>query len=188
MINNEILSETDSDLFYELWLPLLDYVNRKSDINKTIGKISTKGCYDPNDLMPMVKELWNHSDSLISSYLLDKCDGICLEHRNIIDSWRHHITSRFILERHLKKGSIFIDTKNTDNVYLVKGLKSSLEEMVWMFPLPVYLDATLIPFKNTIVSDGLVVPYNIHFGSGVTKEFNSLYMKAKKADKIIKSL
>ena len=188
MNNNEILSEDDSDLFYELWLPLLDYVNRKSDINKSIGKISTKGRYDPNDLMPIVKHLWNNSDSIISSYLLDAGDGICLEHRNIIDSWRHHITSRFLLERHLKRGSIFIDTHNTDNVYLVKGLKSSWKEMVWMFSLPVCLEATLIPFRNTIVSDGLVVPYNIHFGGGITKQFYSIYMKAQKTDKIIKCL
>ena len=69
MNNNEKLSESDSDLFYELWLPLLDYVDLKSHINKNIDEVSTNGLYDPNDLMPIVKELWNHSDSIISSPL-----------------------------------------------------------------------------------------------------------------------
>ena len=34
-----ILSETDAKLFFELWLELLDYVNKKYQVNSQLPKI-----------------------------------------------------------------------------------------------------------------------------------------------------
>ncbi len=35
---------------------------------------------------------------------------------------------------------------------------------------PVLLDAVLLPFRDSIISDGLVMPYNIHFGKAKAAE------------------
>ena len=44
----------------------------------------------------------------------------------------------------------------------------------------VLLDAVLIPFRDSIISDGLVVPYRIYFGKGARADFKDAYMNAKK--------
>lgn len=50
--------------------------------------------------------------------------------------------------------------------------------------LPIMLNATLIPFKDKIISDGLVIPYSVCFGKGYSSEFKNIYLTAKK-NKII---
>ena len=97
------------------------------------------------------------------------------------------VSGRFILERHLSKGSVFIETESL-NVYLVKGLSNHWSEMLADFRPPILLKATLIPFGNCIISDGLVYPQNIIFGSGARSDFKDYYMHAKQNGKIITSL
>ena len=84
---------------------------------------------------------------------------------------------RYILERHLKKGSVFISAED-GSVYMVKGLFSTWAEMLG--ESPVLLDAVLIPFRGSIISDGLVVPYRIYFGKGAIEDFKEVYMNAKR--------
>lgn len=45
---------------------------------------------------------------------------------------------------------------------------------------PVLLDAVLIPFRGSIISDGLVMPYRICFGKGAREDFKDAYMNAKR--------
>ena len=63
-------------------------------------------------------------------------------------------------------------------VYMVKGLFSTWAEMLG--ESPVLLDAVLIPFRGSIISDGLVVPYRIYFGKGAIQDFKEVYMNAKR--------
>ena len=65
-----------------------------------------------------------------------------------------------MMERHLKKGTIFISLED-EEVYQVSGIISSWEEMFFGAPMPLMLEATFMPFRDVIISDGLVMPYNI---------------------------
>ena len=91
--------------------------------------------------------------------------------------WKRRKAGRYILERHLKKDSVFISAED-GAVYMVKGLFSTWAEMLG--ECPVLLDAVLIPFRDSIISDGLVAPYNINFGKGATEDFKEAYMNAKR--------
>ena len=60
-----------------------------------------------------------------------------------------------------------------------------------MFPyahLPMMLDATLIPFKDVIISDGLVVPYRIVIGGNMARSFKEIYMENKSNGLVHKTL
>lgn len=50
------------------------------------------------------------------------------------------------------------------------------------------MKVTLIPFRDVIISDGLVMPYNIVIGKNMKKQFKDIYMSAKKSGTLIKSL
>ena len=170
--NKATLSLEERKTFFRLFIPLLDFTNQKYEINEYLSEDLRMGNPDTQDL----KE--------VADVLLDECD------RRLLESWRHPITGRFILERHLAKGSVFIDTEDAETmkVYLVKGLTEPWSEMLADFSPPILLKATLIPFGNCIISDGLVYPHNIIFSSGARSDFKDFYMNAKQSGKIITSL
>ena len=71
---------------------------------------------------------------------------------------------------------------------MVNGIITSWEEMFFYRPLPILLKATLIPFKDKIISDGLVITCNVCFGKGYSSELKDIYMNAKKNKSIHFSL
>jgi hypothetical protein len=180
------LSKEDADLFYKLWFSLLDYVNRKWRISDELPT----HMYETDRLDPSeVKKVANHlySDvTVIDEYLAEHTD-MPPEHRELVSSWKRRVSGSFLVERHLKKGTIFMSGENND-VYQVVGLISSWEEILHDRPMPVLLDATLLPFRDVIISDGIVMVRPIIIGGGMAEEFKRQYMDAKKAGKIHKTL
>lgn len=59
---------------------------------------------------------------------------------------------------------------------------------VYGAPMPLVLEATFMPFRDVIISDGLVMPFNILVGGGMKRMFKDLYMTAKKSGRIHQSL
>lgn len=106
------------------------------------------------------------------------------EHREIIFSWKRCVTGEFMIERHLKKDSVFISNGNS-SVYLVSGIIDSWPEMFPEVPTPIIVKATLLPFRNVIISDGLVSSFPICFGRNVKMKLKNIYLTTKERRKII---
>lgn len=181
-----ILLPEDAKLFYKLWFPLLDYVNEKKKVNE-LKDIATAEELDPAKVKEVANVLWNEP-GIIDEYLTEKAsEEMAQDEREIISSWKRCVQGRFLMDRHLKKGTIFI-SMDTEEVYQVQGIISSWEEMFYGAPLPLMVGATFIPFRKGIISDGLVIPYNIIIGSGMKRIFKDVYMSAKKNRTIHQSL
>lgn len=179
------LSEKESKLFYQLCLPLLDYVNQKYRVSKKLKNIAENKNLDLAEVKKVANRLWEETE-LIDAYLEECGNQMPEEHREILRSWKNCVQGTFILERHLKKGSIFISDEG--KVYQVQGIISSWEEMFPTILLPVAMQATLIPFGNRIISDGVVMPYPVNLGRNMEQELKEIYMRAKKAGQLIQSL
>ena len=102
------------------------------------------------------------------------------DHREIIAGWNRFVSGEFILERHLKRGSVFI-TLEDEQVYMVGGIFSSWEEMIPQADLPILLRATLIPFRDKIIYDSIVTCSNVILGRGYAETFKNIYLLAKQA-------
>ena len=179
------LSSEDGRLYYMLWLPLLDYVNRLYGVTKKMKQIAEIKDLNPNELKAVADRLWDDV-SVIDKYLAEH-NSIPEEYREIIKSWKRRIRGKFILERHLKKGSIFISMDNKE-VYQVCGIISSWEEMFNSVYLPLIVEATIMPFKKVIISDGLVIPYKVGFGRNMTQTFKDIYIDAKRSGMLNRTL
>ena len=179
------LSEKDGQLFYKLWLPLLDYVNETCKVNKKVKNMANAESLNPQEVKEIANVLWNDV-TLIDQYLAECGTEIPDEHKEIIYSWKRCVQGRFVMERHLKKGTIFISEDN--KVYQVQGIISSWEEMFFHAPMPLLMEATFMPFRDVIISDGLVMPYNIVIGKNMAKQFKDIYMEAKKSGNVIRTL
>ena len=172
------LSDEDAKLFYRLWLPLLDYVNEKRGINSNLRDISLSEHLNPIEVKEIADVLWEDV-SLIDEYLSGRQD-IVGDDREIISGWKRCVRGQFILERILKNGAILISLEN-DSVYQVSGIISSWKEMFGYAHLPLMIQAALIPFRDIIISDGLIQTYNVMIGRNLAGTYKDTYMYAKKS-------
>ncbi len=175
------LSEEDGKLFYRLFMPLLNYVNKKYDLHtQTANRLGMQELHDIAGRMA-------DDVSVIDDFLTRKGQDFSEEHREIIRSWKRLIRGDFLLERHLKKGSIFISLKD-NQVYQVHGIMSSWEELYPYQALPILVTTTFMPFRDVIIPNGIMGNRDISFGSNIRRSFKDVYMSAKKEDMIIRSL
>ena len=165
----------DAELFYSLWFPMLDFVNRKYRVVPKIKHIPEDIPLNLGEVKKVADYVWEHID-VIDEFLAE--NELPDEYRRIVSGWKRCITGRFMLERHLKKGSVFISI-DTEEVYMVSGIISSWAEILEDRPLPILLRATLIPFKDTIITDGLVTPFDVCFGRNYSTAFKEIYRNAK---------
>ena len=179
------LSEKDGKLFYELWFPLLGYVNEKCKVNKRVKNITNIKSLNPKEIKEIANVLWENV-TFIDRYVEERGENLSEDHKEIIVGWKRRVQGNFIMERHLKKGTIFIS--EDEKVYQVSEIISSWEEMYFGVSLPLFMKATFIPFRDVIISDGLVIRYNITIGTNMKKQFQDVYMNAKKNGMVTRSL
>ena len=55
-------------------------------------------------------------------------------------------------------------------------------------PLPVYVQAVLLPFENQIIYDGLLQSYAVVFGPGIRARLNEEYRNAREREGVITTL
>lgn len=179
-----ILSKQDAALFFELWLPLLRFGSEAYDLHA--GKlVKPSGGIDFEAALEVAEAIWKDV-SIIDDYL-SLSPEMKPEERDIVLNWKYAIHGRFVLERHLQGGSIFISMEDNE-VYLVKGITDSWQEMFEGQPMPVILTATLLPFKGGIITDGLVNVSRVTVGPGIRQGFKDTYMNAKTAGRVRKTL
>lgn len=179
------LPEEDGALFYRLFLPLLNYVNEKLHINE-LRDIDKQDSLNPEKVKEIANVLWDDT-SLIDEYIELRKTELPKEHQAVLKGWKRCIKGRFIIERDLKNGSILISLDD-NRVFLVRGIITSLEEMMMFYPYPLPADAVLLPYRGVIITDGLLTTMNIFFGSNLKKQMKDLYMNAKRRNQIITSL
>lgn len=84
-----------------------------------------------------------------------------------------------------QKNDIIFISDGDDSVYLVNSIIDSWEEMFSGIPTPMIVKATLLPFRDVIISNGLVSAFPIRFGRNMVAEFKNSYMTAKMNKTII---
>ncbi|MCD8118079.1 MAG: hypothetical protein LUE29_01065 [Lachnospiraceae bacterium] len=171
------LSESDAKLFYDLWKPLLDYTNARFHVND-LKDITHAESLEPEEVKKIANVLWDHVEA-IDDYLESDGKGLSDEEKGIVSGWKRCVKGRFIIERHLKSGSILISMED-GRVYRVSGIISSWEEIFFYMDPPILIQATLLPFKDVIISDGLHMMYPVIIGGNMKRSFKDTYMEAKK--------
>src|SRR6202023_1233979 len=94
---------------------------------------------------------------------------------------------RFYIFRELAKYTVFLSTDKQPIAYGVLALSQPFEELVGPY-LPVLTQTVLLPFKDQIVYDGLLVSYRISFGPGIRRSLNESFKEAKERHGIVTSL
>lgn len=174
-----ILAEEDAALFYRAWGALLTWVNEQREVVPPFPRPTAGHPIDPM-LATKVRDVVWAEDALRERFLVEGATDLSAAERELIASWQHRVRGRFVILNHLQKHSIFMG----DAVYCVRGIYTPLE---MMFPyVPMFVEAVLIPFRDVIITDGLMQspPMQISFGSGARRAFKEQYGAARAAGRV----
>ena len=175
--DKNILSEEDGNLFYEVFLPFLEYAAEFYDLEFDHYEKS----YNPQHAYLIFEKCSENKFRVVDNFINDT-RNISSEHKQILNGLKRAKKGAFIIYKHTKDGSIFIDEKS---LYLVKGVQSNLENMEYIKETPCACMTILIPFKKQITYCGILTPMGT-LGPNLKKQYNEFYKKNK--NKLLKTL
>ncbi|MBI4726279.1 hypothetical protein HY768_03475 [candidate division TA06 bacterium] len=179
-----LLSHDDAAQFIRLIRRLQFYVNRQQLLFPEASSWEDFGRLENKQLVQVRNALWEHAE-LIDAYRQSNPDNLSENELSIIGKWKGFVVDKYYIFRYLKEHAIFIGNKQ---IYGVKALTTPFPDVFYGRPLPILIDAVLLPFKGQIVYDGFSNSYNIVFGAGIRGDMQEKYLHAKQNGLIITSL
>ncbi len=177
----------DVNLFYKLMWPLQFYVNQQRQILPHVNSLEEYISCPQEDKIQVRNALYENI-ALLDDFVAGNPAHLSADELAIVQNWKRFVAGNFYLERFLKKAAIFVDSSATPQVYAVLGLTDSLQDILYHRKPPIWVETVLLPFKGTIVFDGLLTVYGIYFGSNMRRELKEIYMAAKQNHRIIETL
>ena len=172
------LTDKDAELFYKLWMGLLDYVNQRYKIEPSLGRLSSPKNLDIDKLLPVRDRLWEDR-RVIDEYVKASKKALSPDEISILEGWKKAICGDFIMMKHLKKYSVMMQPEALPLLYGVIGIYSTWDEMISQERLPVTVECALLPFKGKIIYDSMIRVDSVIFGAGYRKSFNASYRSSK---------
>jgi hypothetical protein len=180
------LSTQETERFYRIWWPLLHYINTQRQIVPHLSAAHGEGKISSQDAHQVRKVLWE-SDSLREAFIAENPANLSYADLNLATSWQYRVAGRFFIFRHLKKYTVFLSQMNPPQAYGVLGLVSPIQEII-PWPVPVLVEAVLLPFEDKITYDSLLSPYSVTFGGGVRRGLNDDYRRVQEHGGVITTL
>lgn len=180
------LPAEETERFYRIWFALLHYVNTQRRLVPAFPPDPKRARISPADATAVRDALWA-DEALREAFIAENPPGLPADDLALVASWQHRLAGNFLVIRYLKKHTAFLTTTEPARVYGVLGLVSPIEEILGPY-LPVYVKAVLLPWEGRIIYDSLMLPYNVHFGSGMRRGFNESYRNAQEREGIITTL
>jgi len=181
------LSTSDIGLFYKLHGSLLAFANRQLKIvPEDIAPEQIRK--QPLQQLAKLRDACYDKPEILEQYLAANPDRLPADELAIAAGWRQRITGEFYIVRYLKTYTVFMSMKEPAHLYGVLGLIDPLEVVMGGAPPPTMVKATLLPFRDRIIYDGLMNPYRIFFGPGIRSSVNETYSRLKEREGIIEGL
>ncbi len=164
--NNAHLCKNACDEFYKLYFGLLDYVNKKENINPKLGRIYKQEGLNVNELSLVDDYLWEHKDSLIDEYILKNPLDFSDEELEKIRGFKSAVTSdNFVIVGFDVDYTKILDPES-GKLYMVKGVRANIDEILNNHEsLPRVIRTTLLMFDGKIVFNSFLSTYDIEFGN-----------------------
>ncbi len=181
------LDPADTDLFYRLHGSLLTFANQQ--LGYLPQEVAPELIHQqPIQQVVKLRDACYGKPELLEQYLLANPDHFPADEMALIASWRHRITGEFYIVRHFKAYTVFLSPEEQSHLYGVLGLYDPVKVVMHGAPLPVLVKATLLPFRDRIIYDGILSPYGISFGPGIRSSISATFSLLKEREGIIEGL
>ncbi len=181
------LAPHDVTLFFKLQRSLFCFVNQQLQVIPREYPTPDDGLRMAPELRVQLREALNANRHLIDDFVKDNPYNLPPDELDIVHSWNHLVAGKFYILRLLQKHAIFLDGRNDARAYGVLALTQPFEELIGS-RFPVLTETMLLPFRESIVYDGLIRSYGISFGPGIRRSLNESFKESKLKHGIITSL
>ena len=144
---NAHLSNEDADEFFDIYFALLEYTNNKYNIND-LKKIYKKLHLDQEKVLEISDYMFDHPN-IIDEFIKENPYNFSEEEINVTKDFKKHVKSNFLMIVGFDKDYTKILAED-GKLYMVKGLRSNIDEVVSRELIPTLISTTLIMFKGTI--------------------------------------
>lgn len=173
---NACLSRTDAKLFYKIYLGLLDFTNNKYKINTKL-KIYNKLGLNPYELKDIVEKFWENKDSIVLEFCIANLYKFNEEELKVTSEFKKGFRDLVIIAKYEKE---YTGIMSKDKTYMIKGLNDNIDNIISYQNLPQTVVTSIIPFKNVLVYDGLLLELDIKMGTNFEKVIEEEYSKTMK--------
>jgi hypothetical protein len=180
------LPPPDTERFYRIWFALLANVNEQLHLVRRFPAQPAIGSVEPEVAIKIRDAMWAN-DAVREHFIADNPAHLSVDDLALVSSWQHRVAGPFVLLRSLAKYTIFLSQSTPVHAYGVLGLVSPIEETLPL-PLPLYVEAVLLPFEGRIIYDGLLTSYPVVLGSGIRRDLQELYRNLQEREGVITSL
>lgn len=170
------LSKEDAKLFYKLYFALLEFTNKKYNINKHL-KIYNHTGINPVDLTDIVDKFWENKDELIDEFCMLNPYKFNNEELDLIKKFKEGKRSMYFIMKYEEEYTTFM---YQDRIYMVKGINVNIDNIIPYDKLPYPVITTILPFKKYLIYDSLFKATNIKLSNDVVSVLNSLYSNLMK--------
>lgn len=182
------VTEAEGRLFYELFVGLQLFVNRRRRIFEDVETFEDIMALPAERRLESRRLLYAHPEHF-DEYLAEEDLSASPDAAQIVAGWRdHRVAGTFYVLRHLKKHSIFLSTGSPPRAYGVLGLADPIEAIV-PHP-PAIVDTVLLPLRGRIIYDGILLHSGpaLLFGGGIRRTLEDRYREAKARFGVLTSL
>lgn len=170
------MSETDVELFYKIYFGLLEFTNKKYAIRKNF-KIYNSISIEPYKLKDIIDKFWENKDRIIFEFCKANPYKFNKEELKLASEFKKGFRTIVIIAKFEEEYTAFMTENKT---YMVKGLNVNIDTIIPYKELPYPTITSIIPFKNVLVYDSLLIELSIQFGNGLYKVVESEYSKLPK--------
>jgi hypothetical protein len=103
------LESHDVERFYNIWFPLLHYVNQHRKLLPSYPNTWVKDVVSPQETAQLREALWS-DDSLREGFIKENPANLSPEDIALVDSWQYRVPGKFIIFRYLKKHTVFLSS------------------------------------------------------------------------------
>ena len=156
-----VLNKLESDLFYGLLWTLLDYANDRLHVVECLT--DETGAYNPDLGHPVADRVWQDR-GIIDDFVRENPACLNKLELGIVAQWKHALHDRFFCLTDDELGTVFMAGKHPIRVC------GPTEEVSSLLPrTPTFVNATLVPFGEYVVSCVWVEDYALTFGPSIIK-------------------
>ena len=131
---------------------------------------------DEDEFRSKLRALWQtkNNDAFIEKYIASK--NVKSEDASLLRSWKNRVKATYIILKYTRDYVVFY-CMDDNTYYAVLCLTQSLKNMVPQKP-PYMAQTTLLPYKNSIIYDGLIAPYRVVFGKNMCASIKEEFQQA----------
>lgn len=170
---NAHISNKDADLFYKLYLGILEFTNKKYKINLSIDIYNR--VFNNYQLIDVVHKFWDNKIEIVDEFVEKNPYKLTKKELQLAFNFKKGINDIFIIVKYERNYTVVM---YDDKFYYIKGLFDNIDTLIPDKMLPYPSRMKIFSFTNCLIYDGLLEFCDIKLKDGLKKQIYEMLEKS----------